>query len=136
MFKLAASPTFIAPVRAQIPGDKGKTTTVMFHVRFKRLTQDEYQSLLRRLDEARARFSAATSAAAVDLQPAPAKPDFGDRELIDEVLCGFESDLLGEDDKPLDFSPENVDALCAIYPIQPAIVRSFFEHFGKAVEKK
>lgn len=126
MFKLAASPTFIAPVKAQLPADKGRTTNVLFHVHFKRLSQLEYQALLRRLEESKADLLAGGEAA----------PKFGDRELIDEVLTGFEPDLQGEDGTPLEFTPNNVDALCAIYPIQPAIVRSFFEHFGRAAEKK
>lgn len=138
MFRLAASPTFIAPVSAQIPGDRGKTTKVLFHVHFRRLSQQEYQGLLRRLEESRndlqRRIKEAKDAGEDSSSLAPT---FGDREMIDEVLTGFESDLVGEDGRtPLEFTPANVDDLCAIYPIQPAIVQSFFEHFGRAAEKK
>ena len=137
MFKIAASPTFIAPVSAQIPADRGRTTKVSFHVAFKRLSQHEYQDVLRRLQASKHELERAVrDAQAKGEDVSGLQPRFGDRELIDEVLVGFESDLQDEAGQPLAFTPANVDALCAIYPIQPAIVNAFFEHFGKAAEKK
>ena len=125
MFKLTSTPQFLAPVTAHIPGDRGKTTKVTFHVLFKRCTLPEYQELMKRLQESRAEVTADPTSS----------PKFGDREFLDEVLEGFGDDLQDENGSPMAFTPGNVDRLCAIYPIQPKIVASFFEHYGKAAEK-
>ena len=124
MFKLATKPTFLAPVVAHIPADRGKFETIKFHVRFKRPTLSEYQALMTRLEESR-----------VEAKTDRAPRSFGDRELIDEVLDGFGDDLVDEDGSALAFTPENVDRLCNVFPIQPRIVASFFEYYGKAAEK-
>ncbi|GAP38786.1 phage tail assembly chaperone [Piscinibacter sakaiensis] len=126
MFKLSTSPRFRAPVVAHIPGDNGKATKVSFGVIFKRLTQDEYKALLARLDESKREA----------LKNGDPFPKFGDREMLDEVLVGFDADLQEEDGTPMEFTPQNVDRLLSVYPIQPAIVTSFFDNFGKAAEKK
>lgn len=125
MFKLTSTPTFTAPVTANIPADRGKFTKVTFYVEFKRPSLSEYQDLMRRLQESRAEAEARPTET----------PRFGDRQFVDEVLHGFGTDLQDEDGTPMAFSPGNVDRLCEIYPIQSRIVASFFEHYGQAAAK-
>jgi hypothetical protein len=130
MFRLTTNPDFLAQVVAHIPADRGKTTRVAFHVAFRRLEQREYQDLMARLRESR------LEAERIEKETGrPAVPAFGDRQLLDEVLVGFGDDLQDEVGSPLPFTPENVDRVLAIYPIQPRMVAAFFDNFGKAAEK-
>ena len=118
MFIVTSKPTFIAPVVASIPADGGKVTKVKFSVIFKALDKDAVQDLLRRIRQA-------TKAAQDDADTLPLK----DREVLDEVLEGFGPDLLEEDRTPMAFTPANVDRLCSIYPLEAAMVRSFFDNY-------
>lgn len=118
MFIVTSKPTFIAPVVASIPADGGKVTKVKFSVIFKALDKDAVQDLLRRIRQA-------AKAAQDDADTLPLK----DREVLDEVLEGFGPDLLEEDRTPMAFTPANVDRLCSIYPLEAAMVRSFFDNY-------
>lgn len=118
MFIVTSKPTFIAPVVASIPADGGKVTKVKFSVIFKALDKDAVQDLLRRIRQA-------AKAAQDDADTLPLK----DREVLDEVLEGFGPDLLEEDRTPMAFTPANVDRLCSIYPLEAAMVHSFFDNY-------
>ena len=118
MFIVTSKPTFIAPVVASIPADGGKVTKVKFSVIFKALDKDAVQDLLRRIRQA-------AKAAQDDADTLTLK----DREVLDEVLEGFGPDLLEEDRTPMAFTPANVDRLCSIYPLEAAMVRSFFDNY-------
>jgi len=118
MFIVTSKPTFIAPVVASIPADGGKVTRVKFSVVFKALEKDAVGDLLKRIRHA-------AKAAQDDADTMPMK----DREVLDEVLEGFGSDLVEEDRTPMAFTPANVDRLCAIYPLESAMVRSFFDNY-------
>jgi hypothetical protein len=118
MFVVTSKPTFVAPVAANIPADGGKFTKVKFSVVFKALDKEEIEDLLMRINQ---RKKAARDDA--DILP------FKDREALDEVLVGFGTDLVEEDRTPMEFTAANVDRLCSIYPLESAMVKSFFDNY-------
>ena len=119
MFVVTSKPTFTAPVIAKVPADGGKFTTVKFSVVFKALERDAVENLVKRIRDA----AKAAAVKDTDAMPMP------DREVLDEILEGFGSDLVEEDRTPMAFTPANVDRLCAIYPLEAAMVNSFFENY-------
>ena len=118
MFIVSSKPTFTAPVVANIPGDGGKFVKAKFTVVFKALDKEAVDELLKRIRQS-------AKAARDDLDAAPLK----DRDVLDEVLAGFGPDLFEEDRTPMAFTPVNVDRLCSIYPLEAAMVRSFFDNY-------
>jgi hypothetical protein len=118
MFVVTSKPTFAAPVVAQIPADGGKFTKVKFTVVFKALEKEAVEDLLKRI-------RASNLAAAKDPDVEPLK----DREVLDEILEGFGPDLLEEDRTPMAFTQANVSRLCSIYPLEAAMVKSFFDNY-------
>jgi len=118
MFVVTSKPTFIAPVVAQIPADGGRFEKVKFSVIFKALDKAEVDEMLKEI-------RSHAKAVANDADATPMK----DRDLIDKLLVGFGPDLVEEDRTPMAFTPTNVDRLCAIWPIEPAIVKSFFDNY-------
>ena len=117
-FVVATKPTFSAPVVAQVPADGGRFTKVSFSVVFKALDKQAVEELLKGI-RSRAKEVAA------DDSVAPLR----DRDLLDDLLVGFGPDVLEEDRTPMAFNPTNVDRLCAIWPIEAAIVKSFFDNY-------
>ncbi len=118
MFVVTQNPVFTAPVIAHLPGDGGRFRKVQFSVIFKALEKSAVDALL---ESIRSRSKAA--AAGDDAEP------IKDREVLDEVLAGFGADLVEEDRTPMVFTPANVERLCSIYPLEAAIVKSFFDNF-------
>ena len=118
MFIVMSKPTFIAPVVAKIPADNGKFTPVKFSVVFKALEKAAVDDLLKRIREN-------AKAAREGDHTAP----LTDRAVLDEVLEGFGADVVEEDRTPMAFCPGNVDRLCAIYPLEAAMVKSFFDNY-------
>ena len=118
MFIVTQKPTFTAPVVAKIPTDGGKFTTARFSVVFKALTKPEVDELLKRI---RDRAQESTQDGGVEL--------LKDREVLEEVLVGFGPDLVEEDRTPMVFNATNVERLCSIYPLEAAMVKSFFENY-------
>ena len=125
MFVVTQKKTFLAPVIAHLPGDGGKFKKVQFSVIFKALSKEAVDALLERIR----RHSRAVAAGDTDSEPVK------DREVLDEVLAGFGQDLVEEDRTPMAYTPANVERLCSIYPIEAAIVQSFFDNFVSAPEK-
>lgn len=117
-FKLSVSPNFSALINSEIPGDNGRTQRVSFHVRYKRFSTTEYDSLIKRLkvNEDGSR-------------------DLSDQDVVDEVLVGFGDDLLDDNNNALAFTPDNVTSLCDVIPLRSVIVQAFFENHFKAKAK-
>lgn len=124
MFVVTSKPVFAAPVVAQVPADGGKFTKVKFTVVFKALEKHAVDDLLKRI-----RSSTSAAVAGTDVEP------LKDREILEEVLEGFGPDLLEEDRTPMVFNQTNVDRLCAIWPLEAAIVKSFFDNYISAPTK-
>jgi hypothetical protein len=112
MFKVAVSETYITPVAVDIVGDNNKSKTHVFKARFKRLKQSELESLSERL----------------------AAKELTDSALIDEVMVGWQ-DVADAEGNPLEFNPDNLEALLEIYPTRPTIVRTFFDSHNGAKRK-
>lgn len=118
MFVVITKKTFTAPVVAKIPADGGKFTPAKFSVVFKALEKDAVDDLLKRIRE-----NAKAQRNGDEVAP------LTDRAVLDEVLEGFGPDLVEEDRTPMAFSSTNVDRLCAIYPLEAAMVKSFFDNY-------
>lgn len=63
------------------------------------------------------------------------QPPITDRQFIDAWLVGFASDVLGADDQPLPFTPENVTRLLAQPGVKQAVLRAFFDGYEEAETK-
>ena len=118
MFIVTKNPTFTAPVVAQIPADGGRFNKIKFSVVFKALEKQDVQDLLKEIRER-------AKAVQEDTDATP----LTDREVLDQVFVGFGPDLVEEDRTPMEFTPANVDRLCAIWPLEGAIVKSFFDNY-------
>ncbi len=118
MFVVTQNPTFVAPVVAKIPRDNGRFESIKFSVIFKALDKEAVDEMLK---EIRSR----AKEAALDADVTPLK----DRDVLDQLLVGFGPDLVEEDRTPMVFNAANVDRLCKIWPIEPAIVKSFFDNY-------
>ena len=128
MFVVAQKKTFTAPVVAHIPADGGRTQKITFTVIFKALSKPEVDDLLAAV---RQRAKANEEA----LSSGGQRTTSSDRELIDEVLVGFGDDLREEDNTPMVYNQANVDRLCSICPIEPAIAKSFIDNYVTAPAK-
>ena len=62
-------------------------------------------------------------------------PTITDRQFIDEWLVGFGPDVLGADNQPLPFTPENVSKLLAQPGVKQAVLTAFFDGYEEAETK-
>ncbi|MDQ7002660.1 MAG: hypothetical protein Q9N02_08270 [Ghiorsea sp.] len=112
MFKITVSPTYQYPVEIKLLDEKGKEKTMGFKAEFKRLAQDDIEDVLRRIDE----------------------KDINDRELVSMVLIGWQG-IQDEAGKELDFTPENMDAVLNIHPVQARVAEAWFASLAGAQRK-
>lgn len=128
-FVVSQKPTFTAPVVASIAGDGGRYQKVSFSVVFKALPKSEVEALL---ESIRANMRASAEA---EKKGDIFTSRLTDRDLVDALMVGFGPDLLDEARQPLEFTPANVEFLCNIYPLEAAIVKSYFDNYIKGPEK-
>lgn len=105
MFKIATTPSYIAPVEVILTGETTKHT---FDVEFKRLTKPEIDALKERI-----RVGSIT-----------------DREISHEVVLGWSGVKCADGD--LEFSVSNLDALLNIYPVEAAVMTAYFSSINGA----
>jgi hypothetical protein len=105
-FKITQKPTFISRVTVETPNQKGGFDKSTFNAEFKRCGMDEIE----------------------ELKKVPQK------EVLQQVLVGW-TDLLDDDNKPVDFNDSNVNALLNISPALIALGESFWSALFKAREK-
>jgi Phage tail assembly chaperone len=113
------TPDFSAQVHAELPSDNARVQKVNFTVRFKRLSTTEFDSLITRINE----------------KDSDGNRQLTDQDIVNEVLTGFGSDLQDENGNALEFTPENIAALCDVHPMRPTLVQAFFESYNKAKAK-
>ena len=120
MFKISTiNQTYRTPITVDVPTGDGKSVAHKFAVMFARLPQDELDDLYRRMN--------------------PAKLDEGEKQLTDDellakVVTGWE-DVLDDQDRPLEFNPDNFTALKNIYPTRSTLVQAFFDSIKTAKRK-
>lgn len=112
MFIVTQTPTYTAPVIVEMPSDNGKTKIVKFNARFKRLPQDEIDTLYDRIRD----------------------KDLDDEKLVHEVTVGWDG-VADAQGTPLDFTPENFEQVLGIYPVQASLAKAFFNSLKGAKEK-
>lgn len=138
-FVLTPKTSFTAPVTLHVPANGGKTDKLGFSVQFKLLEAEEVRDLMARVQTSSAQQALLLKQRQEQpelaaLEPMPA-PQLRDRDIIDEVLIGFGTDLQGPDRQPLPFTPDNLDELLKVHGMEGAIVQSFFDHHFKAPVK-
>lgn len=112
MFQITQTPSYTAPVKVDLPTDKGKTRTVEFTAKFKRLTLSQIDAL----------------------QTGIADGTVTDAGVVDEVLLGWEG-VQDEDGSELEFNSHNLALLLDIYPTRPSLVRAYFASLAGAKAK-
>jgi len=112
MFKLDFSDTYPWPVEVALIDDKGKTKKTRFVAVFRRLNRHEVESLL---DE--------TKSGEID-----------DAEFCRRVVEDWQ-EVIDADGNPLQFSPQNLDAVIEIVPVAGCIVRSWFDSIAEGARK-
>lgn len=126
MFKPSSlSENFVLPVTAHVPDEKGKSQKVSFELICKRLAHDEVREL----------WKAVTSQPPKndqDGEQSEERERITDEDVIDQVVVGFGKGLLDENDKPMEYTPENHAAVFSVHPITPRAVACFFDHYMKA----
>ncbi|MDF3024803.1 MAG: hypothetical protein K0R10_2164 [Alphaproteobacteria bacterium] len=105
-FKLTQKPTFVSRVTVETPNQKGGFDRSAFNVEFRRAGMDEIE----------------------ELKKLPGK------EVMEKVLVGW-SELLDDDNQPVDFNDDNLRALLNIPPALLAMSAAFWESLFKAREK-
>ena len=120
MFKISTiSQTYLHPVTVDVPNGAGKPVQHKFKISFKRKSQEELDEMHRRLNAA---------------QLEEGETVMSDDELLVDVVAGWE-DVFGDDDQPLEFTPENFAALKNIHPVRPTLVQAFFDSIKTAKRK-
>ncbi|AKU21874.1 hypothetical protein [Massilia sp. NR 4-1] len=113
MIKLSQNPTYTVLVTAEIPGDAGKSIKSSFHIRFKRQSQEEIESIHRRVQAS----------------------ELNDDSLLREVVDGWGKDVQDEHGQELEFNDANLSALLNIYPVRGTTVKAFFDSLKTASQK-
>ena len=98
MFKLALNPTYAWPVSVEIPTDGGKYETATFQAIFKRGTVQDYEDFYKRMESGELSFV----------------------EAARQIVHGWE-DVLGDEGKPVEFTPEALEKLLSIPRFAEAI---------------
>lgn len=80
--------------------------------------------------------TASSTPASIGVDPAASAPVLlTDREFIDKWLVGFADDVLGDDDKPLPFTSDNVTKLLKMPGVNMAVLAAFFKGYEEAETK-
>lgn len=105
-FKIAQKPTYKVTVKVLTPNDKDGFDTSNFKAEFKRVSMDDLEKLREKTQA----------------------------EVMKEVLTGF-SDLLDEDDNPVDFNDITLQALLNIPQALSGLTEAFWSSIFKVKEK-
>ncbi|MGE4244284.1 hypothetical protein [Ramlibacter sp.] len=143
MFKIAVQPHFWQVVNHEVVGDLGESIKLTFKCKFRRPTQDEKDRLIERIFAPARALLELTQApttpgadgdvepVAIDIQP---ETPITDAEIVRDYLLDW-ADVLGDDDAPLPFTPDNLERAHKVLGVREAIVRRFLDNFLKAPEK-
>lgn len=99
MFKIAVSSSYFAPVTVELPGSKVKH---VFSCEFKRLSAEDLKILQYKANSG----------------------ELDDAGYVREILVGWKD--VSDEDGEMEFTPDNLDRLLAIYPVPQAIIEGFF----------
>ncbi len=144
--RIAPVPYFWAEVKFSMIGDLGQSVEVSLKIKYKRLEQQEYEQLLKRVQAARlAAITAVSKAlaktpAAEGGEEAPAQPaaeapeEFDDQKLVAEVVLDWD-DVLGDDEQKLPFTRDNLARALKALGCRAAIARRFMELHQEEQEK-
>lgn len=141
--------TFALPVTANIPDTKGRLMKVSFELICNRLDREEVLEMWKAIQppplfpkavpavDADIVDTAAEADSTVDVATAdePERKQMTDDEVIEKILVGFGKGLIDENDQPMQFTPENREAVFSVHPITMRAVACFFDYYMKAGQK-
>lgn len=140
-FRIAVVPHFWQLVEHELIGDLGTTIKITFKVKFRRPPQQEVEDLAQRVfDKARLLLLPAGDVPAgrpEGHEPAAVEEphkELTDQEVIDRYVLDWD-DVVGDDDQPLPYTPDNLERANRILGVRGAIVRTFLDNFLKAPAK-
>ena len=113
MIKIAQKPTYTHKVKAELPGDDGKTINTTFSLSFFRLTQTELDEMAKSVNEKK----------------------MTDNDVLKRVVAGFGPDVQDEDGNALEFNEDNLMALADVFPLRPAMIRAYYASLETAKAK-
>lgn len=109
---LNLSGTYFHKIVAPVPMGSGKTQPIEFDAEFKRLSQSEVESLLKQLHAG----------------------EIHDRQAVDVVLKGWRG-LQDDAGNPAPFTPDNLNTLLSVFPVQGYVLKGFFASLEDAKAK-
>lgn len=115
MFKVSTSQfgqSYPAEVRVDVPDEDNVPHTCIFTAFFKRLPQEQLDDLSQRYGDKKVT----------------------DSGVLDEVMTGWK-DVADEHGTALEFTPENLIALCNMHPTRGALVTTYFDTLKGAKRK-
>lgn len=141
-FKLAINPFFWAAVKLSLVGDMGKRIEGSFKAKYRRLSQQEYEALVARMQLP---MKPASEPGEVAEGDDPGQLEAGDasefkqwritdKEVLDLVLLDWD-DLLDEHDQKIPYTPDTLEQAEAVLGVRASLVQAFFEAHVKAPEK-
>jgi hypothetical protein len=131
--RLALEPYFWAAVKFSMIGDNDTSLEITFKGKFRRLEQEAYEALMKRVNATRMK-ALTTAAAMAETEPDDAPKPITDREIVDMALMDWQ-DVLGEDDQPLPFTKDNLNRVLKTLGCRSAIVMTYIELHQKELEK-
>lgn len=133
--RLALAPYFWAEVKFSMIGDNDTSVDVSFKAKFRRLEQEAYEALMKRVGALRLQALSSTEAQPEEATDAPEAPKpITDREIVDMHLLDWQ-EVLGDDDEPLPFTKDNLDRVLKTLGCRSAIVMTFIQRHQKEIEK-
>jgi hypothetical protein len=134
----AIQPYFWEWVTLQVRGDLGATMEVRFKAKYRRPDQEQVEGLIERLMAgARSQVAGMLKGSGLPV-PADAPKDAAkpltDQEVVQDYLLDW-SDMVGDDDQPLPYTPDNLLTVEKVLGARGAIVKTFLDTFMKAPEK-
>ncbi|MEN2980261.1 hypothetical protein P7L78_26420 [Tistrella bauzanensis] len=122
MLKINVSvrPEFKAPIRVEMPNDKGKTDTHTFVATYRMIEDQDLDRLI---------------TAAKDMDEAgPAFAAPGDKDVLRQVLVDW-TGIIDQDNQPVPFSSDVLDYLMSIVPYRRAMMQAFLDALPGARRK-
>lgn len=121
IFKMAPADHYKRKVRVTVPQDFGKHQTVDITVHFKRLSHTELKELFARIQADQKRQKEALESESEVIG------DDTDSDVLRQHIVGWGADVLGPDDQPVPFNPDNLDAMLDITVYRRSLMKAFLE---------
>lgn len=128
IFKMAPADHYKRKVRVVVPQDFGKTQMVDLTIHFKRLSHTELRDLFKQIQRDQ-------KAAKIALESGEEVSDDADSDILRQHIIGWGGDVVGPDDQPVAFTPDNLDAMLDITVYRRSLMKAFLEDLADPEKK-